>query len=160
MDDFLELWGMFFSDSVLAQFSPKPQSQLAFGRAWLEKARGPAKFNGISRFWQGQPFCHQALFTQPEVLQKRPFTTRWKIVSDYQFIVDAFVDKLSFEELDLDVCRIEPPGLSGERFALRLWEKYLVSRKAFPGKGVGLFTFKQFLREGKVTLKRKIRLLF
>lgn len=151
---FLNSGDRFYSDEVLRKFSPAETSDVAFGRAWIEDRKEPAKYNGLENIWKGMPFCHQATFVKRAKLVERPFDTRFKIVADYKFLVDSYLAKLVFEDLDQDICRIEMPGKSGRQVLRRLYEKYKVAAASFPDKPVAAITICQLAREYKYRLSR------
>lgn len=153
---FLNSGDRFFANDVLANVIPRESTDLAFGRAWHRRAHGPAKYNGLDHIWKGQPFCHQALFTRTQRLRERPFDTSLRIAADYKFMVQAYLENLNFEDLDQEICRIEPPGISGQQIWRRLTEKCMVAKEAFPEKPVLLFTLKQGVLEYWHRLRRSM----
>ncbi len=153
---FLNSGDSFFSHRVLSDFKPNSISQLAYGYAYLEESIRPAPYNGLENIWKGQPFCHQALFTRTEILKAHPFDENLKIAADYKFLVRAFSDGFTFEDLQQDICRIEPPGISGKRIFLRLYEKYIIAKQAFPDKPLFRLTVKQCFDHYRHKLRNKL----
>jgi glycosyltransferase involved in cell wall biosynthesis len=154
---FMNSGDYFYSSGVLKEFAPKSTSQLAYGRAWIEGASGPAKYNGLPNIWRGQPFCHQALFTKTEILREIPFDTSLSIVADYKFLVQAFLKQMNFEGLGQDICWIEPPGMSGKQVVRRLLEKYRVAKRAFPDKPLLRNSIKQYYLHCSAVMKTRLR---
>ncbi len=152
---FMNSGDCFFSNSVLNDFSPTVDTQLAYGRAYYENTDTPATYHGLENIWRGQPFCHQALFTKTELLKANPFDECLTIAADYKFLVAAYVSGLTFQDLEQNICRIEAPGLSGKRIFKRLCEKYLIARQAFPEKPLIRLTVRQCLSHYKHLVKKK-----
>lgn len=144
---FLNAGDCFFSARVLENFQADDSTDLAYGRAWEENSDAPIHYRGMSRLWNGMPFCHQALFARTSLLKQHPFDTGLKVVSEYEFLVACHLEGRRFEDLQQDICRIEPPGQSAQQVSLRMREKYRVARSAFPDKPVLIWTLAQYARE-------------
>lgn len=61
------------------------------------------------------PFCHQAVFTKSELLKNKNFSIKYKIASDYEFFLDAYLNGKKFEYMDVTVARFMRDGVSSKQ---------------------------------------------
>ncbi len=58
------------------------------------------------------PFCHQSLFVKTDLMKKRKFNTFYKILADYDFILDCYVSGRGFQYVPFPVSRYRLGGYS------------------------------------------------
>ena len=75
----------------------------AFGEKYV-----PAQ--ALSRIKYDMVFSHQSAFVRTEVLRKRHFNTQYRLAADYDFLLWAYISRLSFCHIDLPVSVIDAVG--------------------------------------------------
>lgn len=58
------------------------------------------------------PFCHQSLFVKTDLMKKRKFNTFYKILADYDFILECYVSGRRFQYVAFPVSRYRLGGYS------------------------------------------------
>ena len=153
---FLNAGDRLFSSSVLRNFVPPKDTELAYGRAWRIGEKHPIEYKPFEKMWRGSVLCHQALFTRADFIRAQPLPTCYLIAGDYAFYARAKSEGRRFAVLDLDVARVERGGLSDIRPILRTWERYSICRKYFPNEPIHRYYWKEIWKRTKQKyLKRR-----
>lgn len=131
--NFMNAGDTFVSNFTVSTIMKKlqPTSELVYGDSFLisktEKQYRKAK--NIDNFFNGIPFCHQALFAKRAILNKYKFNTFYSIAADYDFILKAFTVKHHYQYVDIPVCNFLDDGLSQQQILKSSIEAMMVISK-------------------------------
>lgn len=70
------------------------------------------KFEGAENLWKFNPCYHQAAFVQTALMKKYKFDLRYEILSDYNFMLKAYISGCKFQSIDFPVANYLLGGLS------------------------------------------------
>ena len=93
----------------------------------------------LELMWQRTSFSHQTLFARTALMKARPFSMRYRIVSDYEFYFSHYVRGHRFHNSGAVVAVVSPGGVSDRGLWLRTRERWHVARTHRPGPGTDLF---------------------
>lgn len=135
--NFMNAGDTFYSLNVLdnVQKQLDTNADIYFGDAYFEgsgedkkEILWPAERNS-DNFWKRMPFSHQSMFIKKEVLKNNLFSLRWKIVSDFEFIIKQKKQKRILQYVNCPIVLIERGGISHNKLFLRTWERFMVIMK-------------------------------
>lgn len=130
---FMNAGDCFFSSGVLQQVAQRLDDGMPsvfFGKVYARGSSQPYQYN--QHLWQGMICSHQATFARRELLQRFPFSTAFKIASDYHFFVQCDRNGHSPQFTDIDVATIDTGGRSFSGFAERTEERMRICAEAYP----------------------------
>jgi putative colanic acid biosynthesis glycosyltransferase len=159
---FLGAGDRFAHDRVLAQFDPRPDSDMAYG-SWywqLPDQRRHARAEPLEQLWRGNCISHQAFFCRRQLLLELGFSPKLAIVADYEFCVRALALGYRIEDLGRPIAIVQAGGFSGQHFYRRAVERFTVFYKAFPEQPVLRHYGGLILRRIYKDLRRPIRRAF
>lgn len=84
-------------------------------------------YRPFDRLWQGNAFCHQALFAKTRLLKANGFNTQNQIVSDFESVFFHYLSGYSFKNINRIVAIVTPGGLSDNVFK-RTLERWRIVR--------------------------------
>jgi glycosyltransferase involved in cell wall biosynthesis len=121
---FMNSGDVFINDSVLRQIffnEIDTNSQIIYGNTVVKgnnnKIKPPAKIN--KGFFFFDTICHQSIFFKRTIFDLiGSHNLNYKIVSDREFLLRAFINNLTFTYRDIDVCLWETEGLSSKNINL------------------------------------------
>ena len=58
------------------------------------------------------PFCHQAVITRTDLLKERKYDETFKIAADYEWYLNAYLDKRKFLYVEKPFCIYDVSGVS------------------------------------------------
>jgi glycosyltransferase involved in cell wall biosynthesis len=131
---FLNAGDQLADSGVLSNFCAPPDADLAYGDAVIlrpDGARPVFKAKPLEEMWKGICFSHQSLFTRKHIAKKLRFSTRFKVVSDYDWYVRALSSGAKAHSLNYVVSEIEPGGFSERAFYRRTIERFFVASRHF-----------------------------
>jgi len=97
----------------------------------------------ISKLPYKMPFCHQACFMKRKIFQKKKFDTTYKIVADFNMILELYLENSKFEYINEIVSIFELDGVSSTNYKLKEKEHYdVLKRQGIAGMMVILFYYK------------------
>lgn len=118
---FMNAGDMFVNNEVLTNVAEnlKPDFDVVYGDILVNKngnlvvKEAPSIIKNIHRM----PFCHQAVFTRSDLLQKYHFDEKYSLSSDYKFFKKLILNGASFKKIDLPITIYDKKGLSNtQRF--------------------------------------------
>ena len=92
--------------------------------------------------WQGMAFCHQAMFTKLYLIKKFPFDTKYKISSDFDFVMKCNLDGAIFQRVDVIVARIDTIGISFKYWFKARLENWEIGKRFKNDFGTNFFHLK------------------
>lgn len=128
-----------------------------YGDAIVRDETGDAIWKAdLSKIEKKMPFCHQSCFVKRCYATQYPFDTGLRIASDYNQILDLYVNEVIFEKLDRVIAIFELDGVSSTKFIDRFKERNLViANHGFCNKGKISLMF-EYIMEGIKTILVKI----
>ena len=88
------------------------------------------------------PFSHQSSFVRRRVLEKYPFNISYKIGADYDFLLTAYKEGLSFQDVNTIVSVVAKEGVS----TVNLYDTFVESMEIRKRHGIFLMTNKEYKR--------------
>jgi hypothetical protein len=86
---------------------------------------------------RGMGFCHPAMFAHREIYQQLgEYDTRYRLAADYDFVLRALDQNVSFIPIDVFLVNYRNTGLSARNLARSLGEIKTINKKHF-----GVFSF-------------------
>ena len=114
---FMNSGDCFYDDSVLSDVAKQLGPDIVYGDVLRRCSEGNRieKYKGthgerIRTMLCGKIFCHQSQFTRTEVMRKYRFREDHRITADYDFVVRALSDGLSFGHIDRIICSFDNEG--------------------------------------------------
>lgn len=131
--NFMNAGDTFVSNSTVSTIIEKlqPISELVYGDSFLitKTEEQYRKAKQIDNFFNGIPFCHQALFAKRAILSKYKFNTFYSIAADYDFILKTFSLKHHYQYINIPVCNFLGDGLSQQQVLKSSIEAMMVISK-------------------------------
>lgn len=81
------------------------------------------------RFWQGQVFCQEAVFVKTRLVIQHPFSTDYKVSSDYNFFMDCLLGGAKFKKVDVVVFVVGTLGVSNRHWLQARLENWRIARR-------------------------------
>ena len=114
---FMNSGDSFYDGSVLSDVAGHLDSDIVYGDVYrrcadgnvVEKYKG-TRWERIRTMLCGRIFCHQSQFTRAEVMRRYRFREDHRITADYDFVVRALSDGLSFKHIDRIICSFDNEG--------------------------------------------------
>ncbi len=120
---FMNSGDMFYDSEVLTDVAKHLDESagnpidIVYGDVYRRSANGDflqtykgTHFERIKMMLCGLAFCHQTQFTRTEIMRKYNFRESHKITADYDFVVRALSDKLSFRHINRVICSFDQDG--------------------------------------------------
>lgn len=117
---FMNSGDMFYDDRVLADISlhlNKSAPDILYGDVYRRCSSGNyiqtykgTHFERMKMMLCGLAFCHQSQFTRSDIMRKYGFREDHRITADFDFIVRALSDGLSFKHIDRIICSFDHEG--------------------------------------------------
>ena len=114
---FMNSGDMFYDDMVLSNISPNLDADIVYGDVFRRSTKGNyiqtykgTQFERIKMMLCGLAFCHQTQFTRTAIMSKYGFREDHKITADFDFVVRALSDKLSFKHINRIICSFDQDG--------------------------------------------------
>lgn len=76
--------------------------------------------------------CHQAMFIKIECLMYKGFEEKYKICADYSKWLELVLQNVSFEYIDLVICRYDDTGVSSTNIEKRRQERLAIQMEKLP----------------------------
>jgi len=120
-------WYLGDSIELIAKNSLKDHPGYLYGDVNLyddNKVMGQHRAN-LKRYKKHTPIGHQALFVQTKYLRQMPFSNKYKIIADYDFMIKLIKLNISYIQLDRPLVNFRIAGISSvmgydkERFQLQ-----------------------------------------
>ncbi len=158
---FLGAGDRFTHDRVLAEFDPRPDSDMAYGSCYWElpDRRRHVRTKPLAELWRGNCFSHQAFFCRRQLLLELGFAPRLAIVADYEFCVRALALGHPIQDLGRPIAIVKAGGFSDQHFYRRTIERLTVAYKAFPRQPVLRYYGGRILQRIYRDLRRPLRRL-
>jgi putative colanic acid biosynthesis glycosyltransferase len=159
---FLGAGDRFADERVLAEFDPRPDSDMAYGSCYWElpDRRRHVRTQPLEMLWRGNCFSHQAFFCRRRLLLELGFSPRLAIVADYEFYVRALALGYRIEDLGRPIAIVQAGGMSDQHFYRRTIERLTVVYKAFPEEPVLRYYGGRILRRMYQDLRKPVRRAF
>lgn len=81
------------------------------------------------RFWQGQVFCQEAVFVKTHLVRQYPFSTDYKVSSDYDFFMRCLLGGAKFQKVDVVVFTVGTLGVSNRHWLQARFENWRIARR-------------------------------
>jgi glycosyltransferase involved in cell wall biosynthesis len=81
------------------------------------------------RFWQGQVFCQEAVFVKTHLVRQNPFSTDYRVSSDYNFFMDCLLGGAKFQKVDVIVFTVGTLGVSDRHWLRARFENWKIARR-------------------------------
>lgn len=134
----------FYNTNVLldAERRLKPSSDIVYGDVVVnyEGFERVIRANDVNKLIYGMICCHQSMFIKKRLMEKQPYNLGYKIVSDYDFLLGAFLSGSKIQYIDMVVAKFLPGGLSERKRIARDIEVIKVVLSRF-----NKITFMQFI---------------
>lgn len=65
-----------------------------------------------NKIFKETPFCHQSLFVKTNLMKNKKFNTTYKVLADYDFILNSYFENKKFGYLDFTVSKYQLGGMS------------------------------------------------
>lgn len=119
---FLNAGDWFVQKSILSRFHAEPamtKADIVYGDMCFrdEDLYGIIKAQPLESIRFRYPFCHQCLFTRRTLLCDSPYSTRYRICSDYQFYLRMFQEGKNFAYVPVVVSVFSKGGISSDTIA-------------------------------------------
>lgn len=89
--------------------------------------------NPSAKYFYNYTLPHQATFIRRHLLEKHPYDTSYRIVSDWKFWIEALVfDNCSYSTIDVVIALFDCSGISSTNEPLRIQEQKDVLSKLYP----------------------------
>jgi len=85
-------------------------------------------FEGIKK---RMPFSHQSVFARRELLMRYPFSEKYRIAADYDFLLNCYDEGVKFSDSQVMVCRVSKDGVS----SLKLYDTFMDTEKMLASHG-------------------------
>ncbi len=132
--NFMNAGDTFYDTKVVENFllQAKSDSDLIYGDVNLvgQGLNKVVKSNLTESVFKETPFCHQSLFTRLNLMKKEKFDTTYKVVADYDFILNSYLLHKRFQYLDFVVSKYQLGGLSYQNMQLMNIEGVHILTKA------------------------------
>lgn len=139
--NFMNAGDSFFRDDVLKDiFDGKDytKEQLLYGSTLLEMSHGYklVQLNHLEKLCRGVGISQQVCFFKRELLKQKKFSTAYKLLSDYAFLLMMYDKKLPYKSLNLIVASYNRQGLSAkEIYRVNLEKEDILKRAGYLHKG-------------------------
>ena len=100
-------------------------------------------------------FSHQSLFVKSELLKQHPFSVKYSISSDFEFIYYCYVNNCKFFDTKKIIALHTIDGISEKRIIKRMMERWQIVSRYTPSLRVHMFYLGLLFRKIKRTLKEK-----
>ena len=102
----------------------------AFDNGWVES---PPNSISLELFYTRKTINHQSSFIETQLLRKYKYDESLKIVSDWKFWIQAFVnDNCTYKALDCFIAMFNSSGISNTNHVLRCKENDMVLKEIIP----------------------------
>ncbi len=81
------------------------------------------------RFWQGQVFCQEAVFVKTHLVRQYPFSTDYKVSSDYDFFMRCLLGGAKFQKVEVVVFVVGTLGVSDRHWLQARFENWRIARR-------------------------------
>ncbi len=81
------------------------------------------------RFWQGQVFCQESVFVKTHLVRQFPFSTNYRVSSDYDFFMRCLLGGAKFQKVDVTVFVVGTLGVSNAHWLLARFENWSIARR-------------------------------
>ena len=116
---FLNSGDIFYNKNVLKNifFEKKYKDKIIFGNAIRNFKSKKVKWigNSYNNYSFIMPFSHQAAFINTNYHKKNLYETKNKIISDFVFFFDAFINKVKFRKINNFISVIDTNGISNNQ---------------------------------------------
>ncbi len=85
--------------------------------------------NTTDRFWQGQVFCQESVFVKTHLVRQYPFSTNYRVSSDYDFFMRCLLGGAKFQKVDVVVFVVGTLGVSNTHWLLARFENWSIARR-------------------------------
>lgn len=128
---FINSGDAFYSQSTLSEIFESGleyrHKGILYGNAIVRDEAGDAVWKSdIKKIEKKMPFCHQSCFIRRELLLRYPFSTKYRIVSDYNNILELYQAREQFYDLNRIVSIFQLDGVSSTDFVRRFREREAV----------------------------------
>jgi len=114
--NFMNAGDVFADDEVLLNLSQEVNNKNAvvYGdRYYLDNGkRTLQKANSIETIFKRMPFGHQAAFFRGDIIKKKKFNETYKFTADYDLLMQLYLEKFSFQYIDIPICIFSSGGKS------------------------------------------------
>ena len=114
---FLNAGDVFSHSNIIEELYNRIQSEssmsdLIYGDVIYKYAFGERYISSkdLRRIKYDMVFSHQSVFVRSEILKKRHFDLRYRLAADYDFLLWAYINKLSFRYIDVPVSVVDASG--------------------------------------------------
>ncbi len=108
-----------------------PEIDFIYGDYIWEGINGQSivKSKPLKDMWRKISFSHQSLFSRTRIMKSRKFSTKLKIVSDYEFYFSAYMEGSKFLKINYPISIFSSGGVSDKYFLMRTWERWSVVKR-------------------------------
>lgn len=128
--NFMNAGDCLFSKDTIQQFiNSCPQMDVVYGFAMYVMGDLTFRFKNspISEMKNKMPFCHQAVFTNTQLLKKELFDIRFRSSGDYNLYYNLYKQKYTFQCIDVVVATFDAStGISKTAYKLVMRENALI----------------------------------
>ena len=114
-------------NNVIEKVIPLLDKDIVYGNEWkyknkLQLSKYPDRID--AQFWKSTSLPHQSTFIKTELLKAHPYSTDWKVISDWVFLRNRIVkDKVSYKHINIPISVYDEHGFSFKNHSLMLEEK-------------------------------------
>ena len=114
---FMNAGDMPASDSIYDEILRKndyKEYDIIYGDRFLaeKKEKIFSKAKPLRTIKKSLPFCHQAVITRTDLLKERKYDETFKIAADYEWYLNAYLDKRKFLYVEKPFCIYDVSGVS------------------------------------------------
>lgn len=132
----------FFDENVLNDIFSNheyPENAILYGdAAELEYGEYYYFTKDFSKIKEKMPFSHQSVFAAKNLLEKFPLNLKYKIAADYDFLINCYLDKVSFIDVNRLVCVVSKDGVS----SVNLYDCFLETENMLKAHGIERYSEK------------------
>ena len=151
--NFLNAGDTFVTDTTVSDMfaDVKLEDDLVYGDTIFQNKDGEkiVKARDPEHLWQAMVFNHNALFKKRNLLLEHPFSDKYKIVADSEFIIWCYTNGKKFKNVGFPINTYESGGYADMNSVMRTVERWKVvsDYKLKPQKQINDYYFQRLLWE-------------
>jgi glycosyltransferase involved in cell wall biosynthesis len=120
---------LIWSDRIPEFLSENSSPGIFYGNTIYQYKNREKRKAGPKRpvFSYGMPFCHQAVWYSGSLKAELYYNLNYKLASDYEMLLRNIRNNVSIKWVDIDICRVDPYGLSNRRQFQVMLETYRIA---------------------------------